>query len=403
MSDKKLKVVWICHFTNAEIQSLLPLRKKKNEFAPWIPSILKGFEYRDDIEIHVISPHEYLKRTTKISIRNINYYFIPYGIPVWHRHWFRFIRLDLLSNFYSFRKKVKRVVDNIKPDIINLMGAENAYYSSSILDFEKKYPTLVLIQGFISSLIDELKQSNKYSFDAKKRIYFEEKIIKTFTNFCGEKDSSTYISAYNPGHKFFKLFFPVNEELVGALPDTEKKYDCIYFGRLEKYKGVEDFIKVISEIKKNKADVKACIIGSGNKEPLYSLAKDLDCFDNIEFVGFVESQKELFEYVKSSRVFLAPPFKERLSSTIRESMLLKVPIVAYATGGIPYINEYDENIYLVDTGDYKEMARKTMLLLEDDERRCRLIEKAYQYCIDEYSLKVNTERLISYYRTILKH
>ena len=76
-----MKVVWICHFTNEEVQSKLPLWRAKNEFASWIPNMLKGFENRNDIEIYVISPHDYLKKLTTFSIRNINYLFIPYGIP----------------------------------------------------------------------------------------------------------------------------------------------------------------------------------------------------------------------------------------------------------------------------------------------------------------------------------
>ncbi|HEY6437828.1 MAG TPA: glycosyltransferase, partial [Ignavibacteriaceae bacterium] len=89
------------------------------------------------------------------------------------------------------------------------------------------------------------------------------------------------------------------------------------------------------------------------------------------------------------------------SSTIREAMLLKVPVVAYATGGIPYVNEFDENIYLVDTGNYKEMAGKALLLLEDEQLRDKLSDKAYQYCNNEYSCKINSERLVSAYQTIL--
>ena len=399
MNENHLKIVWICHFTNKEVQSLLPIWKYRDEMAPWIPNLLKGFENREDVEIHIISPHEYLNTTTTFKLRNIHYYFVPYGIPLYHRHWPSFFRFDVFFNFYFFRAKIKKIVSNIKPDLINLFGAENSYYSSSILDFKHSYPVLILIQGFISEFKDEPKKS----LELRNRIKIEEKILKSFINFAGEQDSSTYISTLNPNHIFFRLYFPVNEIFVSNTKDTEKKFDCIYFGRLEKSKGSEDFIRVVAEIKRVKSDVRACIIGTGNLGPLETLAEELFCKDNIEFVGFVKSQKELFEYVKSSRVFLAPPYKERLSSTIREAMLLKVPIVAYATGGIPYINEFDENIYLVETGDYKKMAMKTLLLLQDEKRSNLLSDKAYKYCINEYSCKINTERLLSANYTILNN
>ena len=241
------------------------------------------------------------------------------------------------------------------------------------MDFKPGYKVLVTIQGFISQFKEELK----LPYNLKNKIFIEEKIFRTFKYFCGEQDSSVYISKYNANHIFFRLYFPVNEAFAYDTTNSGKKYDCIYFGKLSKTKGTEDFIRVIAEIKKRKPDVKSCIVGGGDVKPFLTLAKELKCENNIEFIGFVKSQKELFEYVVSSRVFLAPPYKERLSSTIREAMMLKVPVVAYATGGIPYVNEFDEHIYLVETGHYKEMAAKTLLLLEDDQRRERLAEKAY--------------------------
>jgi len=404
----KLKILWLCHFTNADFQSKLPLWKKTNEFASWIPNIVKGFECRNDIELHVISPHEYLKKITSFELRNIKYNFVPVGIPIYRRHWPSFFRYDVMSGFTYFRRNAKSIVNQIKPDIVNLIGAENAYYSSAVLDLKTDYPVLVGIQGFVSQykeggnnilpLLSRIKSSQVLD----KRIEVEQTILKEFTHFFGEPDSSTYMTKYNPNHHFYRLYPPVNEESVISSPTIKKKYDCIYFGRLTQIKGTEDFIKVIAELKKQKPDVKACIAGGGRQSPFKALAKKLNCLQNIEFTGFLKTQKELFTHVKASKVFLAPPHKERLSSTIRETMYLKVPIVAYATGGIPYINEFDENIYMVQTGDYKAMAEKTLQLLNDETTRNNLADKAYKYAVSQYSPSINTERFISVYEEMLK-
>jgi len=386
-----LKILWICHFTNAEVQTKLPLWKKLNESAPWIPNMIKGFEGRDDIELHVISPHNWLKRQTTYTQNNIHYYFIPYGIPLINRSWPGIFPYYTYTNYEGFRRKVKKIVAKINPDIINLFGAENSYYSSSILDFKDQYPIFIIIQGFSSQLKDVIPLVPRQ----RKNIAIEEKILKEFKYFGGEQDSSTFISDYNPTHQFYRLYFPVNEELACKTSEQVKKYDCIYYGLLSKIKGTEDFIKVIAELKKTIPDIKACIVGGGDQELFRKQVVDLGCTANIEFKGFVKTQKELFEYVKASKVFLAPPHKERLSMTIREAMYLKVPIVAYATGGIPYINESDENIYMVETGDYIAMAEKALLLLNNESSRLNLAEKAYQYALNEYSLTINTQRLIS--------
>ena len=397
MEKQKIKIVWICHFTNAEIQKLLPLWKNINEFASWIPNTLKGFENNIHYEIHVISPHLYLKFNKSILLRNINYHFLTYGIPIWHRHWPSFLKLDIVTNFFYFRYMVRRKVNAINPDLINLIGAENAYYSSSVINLFKKYPTLVTIQGFVS----EFKYKINESFELRKRISVEEFILRELKYFSGDSDSPSYIKKYNDNFQYYLLEHPVNESLIMEIKECYKKYDCIFFGSLKSVKGVIDFIKVIAEIKKELPSINSCIIGPGDLEPIKKFAKELNCFENIEFVGFVKTQKELFEYVKASKIFLVPPLIERLPSTIREAMFLKVPIVAYSTGAIPSINKDREIIFLVETGDFKEMAKKAILLLTNKELMNDMIERAYNYYLNFFSLEVNKKLFILAYESIL--
>jgi glycosyltransferase involved in cell wall biosynthesis len=394
----KFKVVWICHFSNNDVITWIKPWYKRKEIAQWIPAFINGFYIRKDIELHIISLHSGISLYKRHKEKGITYHFINYGVPFLGIPWQSFFPLDILTNYFLNKQIIKLLVNRIKPDIINLFGTENANYSSTILQFKTKYPILISIQGFASQLKGSIKLTRKW----RKRMDIEEEILKSFKYFAGEQDSSNYISSYNPDHVFFRLYYPVNEILLKDINEKRNIYDCIYFGILDKIKGAEDFVKVIAEINKIKPDVKACIVGGGDAEPLKELAQKLNCKANIEFIGFLKTQKELFEYVKASKVFLAPPYFERLSMTIREAMFLKVPIVAYATGGVPYINEFDENIILVKTGDYKEMARKTIILLDNESLRQNLADNAYNYAVSEFGLEKNTNLLIQTYYKILR-
>jgi hypothetical protein len=75
---KKMKVVWICHFSNQYIRERLSLSNRSFsnsirrlfskpivnyiDFAPWVSNQIKEFEKFNDIELHIIAPHYGLKR-----------------------------------------------------------------------------------------------------------------------------------------------------------------------------------------------------------------------------------------------------------------------------------------------------------------------------------------------------
>ena len=121
--QKRFKVVWICHFTNIEIQTKLPLWKKFNEFGSWIINAIAGFEKHDDIELHIVAPHIYLKRDTHFILRGINYHFLSFGFPIINRPWPSFFALDAICFYPFLTRKIQKTVKRINPDILVLQAA----------------------------------------------------------------------------------------------------------------------------------------------------------------------------------------------------------------------------------------------------------------------------------------
>ena len=77
----KIEVVWICHFTNEAVQKYLKPRKKVTEFAPWITLGIKEAEKRNDIELHIVSPHRWINGTKEFKLNNVNYHFLTREFP----------------------------------------------------------------------------------------------------------------------------------------------------------------------------------------------------------------------------------------------------------------------------------------------------------------------------------
>jgi glycosyltransferase involved in cell wall biosynthesis len=345
-----------------------------------------------------------LRKTTTLKDGPIRYYFFPIGIPFFHRHWPRGFEVDAFINYRRYQTIVENIVQRIKPDVINLQGAENAYYSSSILRLHDQYPTIVSIQGYIG-----LEKNAGTYLALRKRTSCEARILTECRYFGGERDSQNYIRRFNRNFSFYTYYYPVNEALIEEINEKDPlpafRYDGLFAGRVTKEKGVEDLIRLTGHLKKRNPGIRVAIAGpcaAGYKKTVLDLIRAFDCVANIDFLGFQNTQRELFEIVKASRMLFVPTYNDRLPSSIREALFLKTPVIAYRTGGIPMINEIDRHIIIVEQGDHEDMARQAQTLLDESSLRNALAEKGARFAKIEYGLSQNVQRMIEAYRDVIK-
>jgi len=368
-----LKIVWLCHFSNQEIQDILNPRKRIGEMAPWITALSRLFEGNEEIELHIVSPYEYINGYKQFSNRGIHYHFFNAHIPFWGRHWPGIFKFDYWSDFTFSKLKVKRIINKIDPDIVHLHGAENAYYSSSILQFKYKYPVLITVQGFISLT------SDKESYQLKKRREYEQKILKTFKHIGYRTQTmGRDIKKFNPHAVLHWQNYPINEI---KLFNSEKKYDVVFFARVTKEKGIEDLLKAISITKRDKPDISLCIIGGANEKYLNYLKNitiELDISENVYWAGFLPEQTDVHKLACTARISVLPPYSEIISGTIIESLFLKLPVVAYNVGSIHEVNEKEEIISLVSKGNVEGLAQTILGLLKDENMRTEKAENGYK-------------------------
>jgi glycosyltransferase involved in cell wall biosynthesis len=392
----RLKVVWICHFSNSNIQGKLKINHRIPEFAPWITLLIELFK-NENIELHIISPHEYLKSYKTFSDNNIYYHFYNSGIPFWGRHWPAIFKFDYLTGFFTNKLIVRKIVSKIHPDIIHLHGAENAYYSSSILQFIKKYPLMVTIQGFIGS------SSNKSSRQVQQKINCEKKILQSIQNFGIRARFMEYtIHSNNREARFFWHNYPINKPSYTI--SEKSQYDLVYFARISKDKGIEDLLKAVYIIKKQIPSLTLLVIGHANQKYtsfLVELCKQYNILQSIEWKGFIETQEKMYEIVSKAKISVLPTHHDIIPGTVIESMFMKLPVVSYAVGGLPDINEKGECIKLVNKSDVNGLAEAIVELLFNNELRKELAENAYQRANEMYNNSEIPFNLIKAYTTII--
>ena len=77
-------------------------------------------------------------------------------------------------------------------------------------------------------------------------------------------------------------------------PERSTKPLIGYFGRLKKYKSVEQLLHALVTVRKQYPDLQLVIVGEGdNRHALETLAKELGVSSTVQFTGFVDEQEKV--------------------------------------------------------------------------------------------------------------
>ncbi len=413
-----IKAVWICHFSNQQIRERLPLSKRifsnairvflgKNaisygDFAPWITNQIYEFEKFDDVELHVIAPHAGLTRFTyEFEMKSVFYHFFKPELP---------FLLDKIVNKLFGRKQrtfrlnrfiVKNFLNKINPDIVNLIGTENPYYSITSLDI-REYPVFVSAQTVYTNP-DFKKFSgeyNQYRWDLELKIHQKEKYFG-----CAGRMHRDLILNNNPDAFIFQNFFPIQKP--AEVQEVPKKYDFVFFAAGVTYsKGIEDALDALALAKKEKPDVTLNVVGKcavDYKIKLDIIIEALELSDNVSFNDYFLIHSDMYQHIKKSQFALLPIQLDVLSSTVVEAMLLGLPLVTYKTTGTPYLNKDGEAVLLADIGDTEKLAENMLKLLNSPELADKLRKVAKDFAEKEFDNTASAKRLLSNYRAVIEH
>lgn len=370
-----MKIVWLCHFANSEIKSYFKTPKIK-EKAPWINNLIELFRERTDIELHIVAPNIFNNRNQEIVLKGIHYHFYVYRPCLITEKLYPVFRILTQTNFFLVKKKIGRIINGIQPDLIHLHGAENAYYSSGILNLFDKYPVLVTIQGFI-------RNSTAPKILIGKSINIEEAILKKSSHIgVRTKEMSEIVLRLNPKATLHFHNYPVT--IPSSMKDIAKPsaYDIVFFARINKDKGIEDLIEAVAIVKKQLPGIKLHVIGRVRKRYLFLLEKKIERLhlkENIDFLGFMDTQQDIYRHAINARICVLPTHHDIIPGTVIESMFMKVPVVAYAVGGIPDLNDKGETVVLVEKNNISALSAAIVDLLKNKDKRDVLSERAYTY------------------------
>ena len=394
MNHNKIKVVWICHFSDNKTRDHITFsqlyykwmlqklfRKDFNKWvdkAIWITNAIVEFEKFNDIDLTIIFPHIAIKgKKQKFSINGINYVcfrsqddnFISYL----KRKLFNYKEREYLYN----RKIIKEIVKEISPDIVHVIGAENPYYSISALDIDNHIPSIVSLQTLMSDP-DFIKNYPISKEEYEYRSYIESEIIKK----CNYIASSValfkeiILSSIKKNAIFLNMNLALGQDV--DLTPVKKVFDFVYFAanisKAADY-AIESFALVVAKEKNITLNISGAFT-SEYKSVLDNRINELGIKDNVVFTGAQPTHDDVLYQIKKSKYAVLPLKVDQISGTIREAMACGLPVVTTITPATPFLNEKRESVLLSKKGDFQSMADNMLLLLKDNVKAKELSKNA---------------------------
>lgn len=412
----KLRVALVCSFSNAKVREHLPLSNRKlytlgrrllglssksaeyGDVAGWDTYMIELLRQRKDIELYVISAHSGLKkRVVNFEMNGVHYSFVrvegatllKHIIPnpaLWHK-------------MNPIRPVVRRLVRSIKPDVLALIGAENAHISGTVLGIEG-IPLIVKCQTIYNN-----PDRGKFGPVDAKNAYVEQLIFKDLKYVAvGAGMHGRLFRQFNQTAYNFK--WPLGNLLPEVKP-LEKEYDFVNYAMgMSDKKGYPDAIKALAIVKEKYPNVRLNLVGGSSKEEKEALEKmvaDFHLESNVTFTPFFERQEDLFQHLQKSRFALLPCKMDSVASTIRQAMHYELPVICYKTDGTPKLNQDKECVLIAENGNIEDLAAKMLKVLSDPEKVTELRKNAKEYSRRWNDDEGNLRQMVGNFYAVVNH
>jgi glycosyltransferase involved in cell wall biosynthesis len=127
--------------------------------------------------------------------------------------------------------------------------------------------------------------------------------------------------------------------------------------------------------------------------------------ENIEgfpvyYLGNLDNETAMAEAYSACNIFVNPSLADNLPNTIVEAMACGVPVVAFASGGIPEMMIHQESGYLAPPTSVEGLAAGIEFLLSFPERYEKIQQAAVEFVRKNYNYSTVAKRYLSLYQEI---
>ena len=206
-------------------------------------------------------------------------------------------------------------------------------------------------------------------------------------------------------HKIVVQYIGIDREQFQPRIDQVREPIVLFVGRLVEKKGGEYLIRAMAAVQRLLPTVQLVILGDGAlRSHLQTLAQQL-CV-HVQFLG-KQSPEQVRHWMNRAQVLCGPSIvassgdAEGFGMVFAEAQAMGLPVVSFATGGIPEAVVHGKTGLLAPEKDIEQLAKNLICLLEDTELRQQFARAGQAHVAKKFDLKKNTRQLETLYDDVV--
>ena len=269
-----------------------------------------------------------------------------------------------------------------------------------------KVPMLVTFHGFDATVKDEYARHSYYGLRVylkrKQALKHQAQLFITVSEFIKGK----LLEQGFPSDKLLVHYIGVDTETFQADPDVPREPLVLFVGRLVEKKGCEYLIRAMSKVQAVMPEANLVVIGDGPLRPILEqlAAKTLRRY---RFLG-VQPAESVQTWMNRASVFSVPSITaasgdaEGFGIVFAEAQAMGLPVVSFASGGIPEAVAHSKTGFLVAERDSDGLAAYILQLLKDKELWQCFSQKSQERVLTKFNLHSQTRALEDIYKAVLE-
>lgn len=353
-------------------------QEKDHSLTPWIFSLFQALANQTEYDIHWITLKKYVSGYTVKSLNHQTIHILPDSS----------LAVGLFTNHFSASRKIRRLLDQLNPDLIHVWGIELAYATAC-----KTQPRTRLL-SYQGSLIAYCQRSKMKMFP-KIQAFWEKRTTPEYRHItCESPWIHDRILEISPSAQVSLIEYGVEESFHHVERSPSATPECLFVGTLSELKGVKYLVQAF--MKPSLRHVQLYIAGSGE------LRKKLEpaSTPNIHWTGALQ-RPELQKRLSSAWCLVHPTLADSSPNCVKEARVIGLPVVTTCEGGQTQYVIDGKSGYIIPVRDSEAIVQAVLSLTESLEKNMTMGLYGLDEVREALKIELTCSKFLSLYGSLM--